>query len=261
MDPLPSPLASSPRVASRSTKPRIVVDDRTFAWPVGRISRPAMERVKSMRPPIGVQLPWGRETPGHSPAWRGAAPSKALTVVLCALSCAPAAASETPLCDWLSGVGDSAQALADAKPDAAESGARRAFEARPRGAAGARASAALGLALRARGEYGPAAEALEVALAASTAPARAQLAYIRGEALLLDGDASAAARVLAEAAAAERLAVARRAGFLEGRALIGGELPQEAVTVLERLLQRYPDDPAAPAARLDLAAARRAAGD
>lgn len=214
-----------------------------------------------MRPPVGVQPPPGQERPGHSAAWNRATPWRGLAALACALSCDPAVATETPLCDWLSGVSESAQALADGKPDRAEAAARRASGARPRGAAGARASAALGLALRARGEYREAAEELEVALAASTAPARAQLAYLRGEALLLDGDAPGAARVLAEAARAERLSVARRAGFLEGRALIGAELPEESVSLLERLLQRYPDDPAAPAARLDLAAARRATGD
>jgi soluble lytic murein transglycosylase len=184
-----------------------------------------------------------------------------VAVVACALSCAPASASETPLCDWISGLADSAQALSEGLPDRAQAAAQLAWRARPRGAAGARASAALGLALEARGDHHGAAEALEVALAAPTAPARSQLAYVRGRALLDDGDAAAAARVLAEPAGAGRLAVGRRAGFLEGRSLVQAQLPGEAATLLDGLLRRHPDDPAAPAARLDLADARRAIGD
>ncbi len=220
-----------------------------------------MERVKGMSPPVGVQACRGQETAALSPSWRLRRPWRSLAAALCVLGCAPAGATETPLCDWFSGLSESAQALADGQPDRSEAAARRALAARPRASAGARASAALGLALRARGEHGAAADALEIALASSIVPARAHLAYLRGEALLLDGDAAAAARLLAEAARAERLAVGRRAAFLEGRALLQAGLPQEAVALLEGLLQRYPGDPAAPAARLDLSAAWRAAGD
>jgi soluble lytic murein transglycosylase len=187
--------------------------------------------------------------------------ARALTVLALALACSPAKASEAPLCDWLSAIGDSAQALAEGRPGDAEVAARRASEARPHGAAGARAAAALGVALHASGAYGPAAEALEVALATPTVPARPHLTFLRGEALLHDGDAPAAARLLGEAARSEKLALGRRAGFLEGRALIAAGLPADAAASLGRLLQRYPDDPRAAAARLDLAAARRASGD
>lgn len=235
--------------------------DRSFARLVGRLWRPAMERVNTMRPPLGVPLPRDRETPRPSPGWRASSLSGGVLALLLALSCRSASASETPLCDWLTDVGDSAQALAEGRLDQAEALARRAFAARPHGAAGARSSAALGLALEARGEAAPAVDALEVALAASTVPARAHLAFVRGRALLRGGDAPGAARVLAEAAQVDRLALARKAGFLEGRALAQASLPADAVSVLEPLLRRFPDDPDAPAARLDLAAARRASGD
>jgi soluble lytic murein transglycosylase len=165
------------------------------------------------------------------------------------------------LSDWLDSLGESAQALAEARPADSERAARRAQDARPHGAAGARGAAALGVALHAAGAWGPAAEALEVALATPTVPSRPHLTWLRGEALLRDGDAPAAARLLGEASRAERLALGRRAGFLEGRALLEAGLPGDAAETLERLLRRFPEDPRAPAARLDLAEARRASGD
>ncbi len=178
----------------------------------------------------------------------------------CPRSCDPGGSgAETPLCDWFSGVGEAAQALADGQPERSEEAARRALAARPRGTAAARASAALGLALRARGAHAAAADALEVALAPPTAPARAELAYLRGEALLLYGDAPAAARLLGEAA--------RRgaAGGGPARRLPRRARPARRRTcrrrrsrLLEPLLRLHPADPAAQAARLDLAAARLA---
>ena len=214
-----------------------------------------------MRPPFGVTLLAWSESPGRSPPWRRARALCPLAALLLALASPEAHATETPLCDWFSSLGEAAQDLAGGLAEPSEVAARRALEARPRGAAAARASAALGLALEAEGAHRAAADALELALAPPTAPARAHLAYLRGQALLLAGDAPAAARLLGEAARAARLAVGRRAGFLEGRALAAAGLAPDAVAVLEPLLRRFPDDPAAPAARLDLADARRATGD
>jgi soluble lytic murein transglycosylase len=186
---------------------------------------------------------------------------RALAGAALVLSCAPAHATETPLVEWLSSIGESAQALAELRPADAERAARRAQAARARGAAGARGAAALGAALHAAGAFGAAAEALELALATPTVPARPHLTWLRGEALLREGDAPAAARLLGEAARPQGLALGRRAGFLEGRALVAARLPADAAETLDRLLARFPDDPRAPSARLDLAAARRAAGD
>jgi soluble lytic murein transglycosylase len=220
-----------------------------------------MERVKTGHPPIGMAPVGTTESRGNPPIWPILRSGLVLTLLASALSTRAATGAENPLCDWFSGIGEAAQALADGRPERSEEAARRALAARPRGTAAARASAALGLALRARGAHAAAADALEVALAPPTAPARAELAYLRGESLLLSGDAPAAARLLGEAARAERLAVARRAGFLGGRALLASDLPSEAVAVLEPLLRLHPADPAAQAARLDLASARLALRD
>ncbi|BDG06455.1 hypothetical protein AMOR_54510 [Anaeromyxobacter oryzae] len=185
--------------------------------------------------------------------------------MLCVAALAPRAAhaASTPLCDWLSGIGDAAQSLAAGRASASEAAARRALVARPRGAAGARASAALGLALAARGESAEAAASLEVALAPPTAPARAHLAYARGEALLAAGDTPAAARLFEEAARPTDLALAARARLREAQALLATGLAAEAVPVLDALLRTStsPDAPTASAARLALARARRAVGD
>ncbi|HET6411475.1 MAG TPA: transglycosylase SLT domain-containing protein [Anaeromyxobacter sp.] len=214
-----------------------------------------------MRPLTGVGRSAGPRIPGRSAAWPGAGRRRLFVALLVTLSWVRARATDSPVCDWLVAIGDSAQSLSSDEPERAEAAARRAAAARPRGAAGARASAALGLALLARGLPGPAAEVLEVALAPPTVPARTHLEFLRGEALLLAGDAPDAARVLSHAARPKRLLVSRKASFLEGRALLLAGLPAESVSVLVPLLSKYPDDPAASAARIDLAAARRAEGD
>jgi peptidoglycan lytic transglycosylase len=194
--------------------------------------------------------------------WRHAA---AAVAVLSALTIAPGTASaaprDAPLCDWLSGIGDAAQALASGRAAASEAAARRAFAARSRGAAGARASAALGLAAAARGDPAEAEAALEVALAPPTAPARSHLAYARGEALLSAGDASAAARLFDVAAAGRDLAIGGRARLREGQALLAAGLATEAVPLLEALLRESPGPAIASPARLALAKARRAVED
>jgi soluble lytic murein transglycosylase len=196
--------------------------------------------------------PWG--WPSRRDA-AGAAVAIALLV-----AAAPAHASGAPLCDWLSGIGDAAQALAERRAGAAEVAARRALAARPRGAAGARASAALGLALSARSEPREAAAVLEVALAPPTAPARAHLARARGAALLAAGDAPAAARLFGEAARASHLALSGPARLDEAEALLAAGLAAEALPPLEARVGS-PDAGPSGRARLALARARRAQGD
>jgi hypothetical protein len=118
---------------------------------LGRISRPAMERVKTVRPPFGAAPPSTPESRGNPPVWLSRRSWLAVAAAALAISGRASAASESPLCDWFSGVGEAAQALSDGRPDRSEAAARRALDVRPHGAAAARASAALGLALRDQG--------------------------------------------------------------------------------------------------------------
>ncbi|HEY6097829.1 MAG TPA: lytic transglycosylase domain-containing protein, partial [Anaeromyxobacter sp.] len=185
-----------------------------------------------------------------------------LALSLCAL---PAKAGvrvvDEPLCDWLSGIGAAAQSHADREFAAAEGAARRALVALPRGAAAARAQAALGLALLARDAPAAAADALEAALGPPI-PARAHLAFARGAALLAAGDAPRAARLFSEAAGgAGSLALAWTARLREAQALLAAGLAAEAVPLLEALLRAPADEAAAAEARLVLARALRATGD
>jgi soluble lytic murein transglycosylase len=181
--------------------------------------------------------------------------------LLALLAVAPARATvREPLCEWLSGVAGAAQAQADGDPAAAEIAARRALDARPRGAAAGRASAALGAALAARGAHTEAAEILETALAGVTQAGRAHLAFARAEALLAAGDAPRAAKLLGAVAGSGDLAIARRARWREPDALLAAGLAAEAVPLLEGLLRELPGHTAAPAARLALARGLRALG-
>jgi soluble lytic murein transglycosylase len=176
---------------------------------------------------------------------------------------APAAAAgrpAEPLCEWLAGVSQAAQAHAERDHRVAEGAARRALAARPRGAAAARANAALGLALLARDAPGDAAEALETALA-SPMPARAHLAFARGEALARAGDAAQAARLFGDASAGARdLALGIRARLREGEALLDAGLAPESLPALEALLREAPDEATAARVRLTLGGALRAVG-
>ncbi len=183
--------------------------------------------------------------------------------VAAALAVAPSwtlAASREPLCDWLSGVADAAQAQASGDAPAAEAAAHAALLARPRGLAAARAQAALGLALLSRDDPRDAAEALEVALGVPV-PARAYLAFARGEALERSKDAPAAARLFGEAASASGdLALAPRARLHEAQALLAAGLAVEAVPTLQALLGATGDSAFQAAARIALARGLRALG-
>jgi len=222
------------------------------------ISRPGIQPVKPRPALHGTCRTGGREF-----TWRVGALAPLAALGLAAAACAPArgsAATREPLCDWLSGIGEAAQAQGTGDPAGAEHAARRALGARPHGAAAARASAALGLALAALGESAEAADALEVALSGATVPARAHLALRRGEALLAAGDAPRAAALLAEAGRAGDLALAPRAHQREAEALLAAGLAAEAVPILEALTAD-PAAPRGPPARLALGRALRALGE
>ncbi len=162
------------------------------------------------------------------------------------------ARSAEPLCDWLSGIGDAAQAQSQGDAGRAEAAARRALAARPHGSAATRAQAALGVALLRRDEPALAAEALESALGAPV-PGRAHLAFARGEALLAAGDAHAASRLFEQAAGATDLAVSTRARLRAAQALLSAGLASEAVPQLQALLAEAQDEAGAAAVRLALA--------
>jgi soluble lytic murein transglycosylase len=225
------------------------------------ISRLRAERVKAPSPPVRASRRADPATSGSSERSRWHARFvRVLVVAALTLGAvrAGARAPEAPLCDWLSAIGGAAQALADGRADASETAARRALLARSRGAAAGRGSAALGLALAARGDAAEAASALEVALAPSTAAARAHLSLVRGEVLLSTGDAPAAARLFAEAGRRTDLAVVRRARLGEARALLEADLPDQALPAAEDLLRT---DPTNADALLAAARARRTLGD
>jgi soluble lytic murein transglycosylase len=157
--------------------------------------------------------------------------SLALCVAIVAAPACANAADTARLCDWLSGIADAAQAQANGEFARAEGAARRALAARPRGAAAARAQAAMGLALLAQQTPGEAAESLETALG-SAVPARAHLAFFRGEALLAAGDGPRSARLFADAAQGRDLALATPARLREAQALIAGGLAADAAATL-----------------------------
>jgi soluble lytic murein transglycosylase len=210
--------------------------------------------VKSPTPLGEIETRARRETHGGVAGY-----ARAIAAAAFLLSVASArAASQEPLCDWLSGIGEAAQTQARGDARKAESAARRALAARPHGQAASRASAALGLALAAQGTPAEAADALEAALGGATTPARAHLSSARAAALVAAGDLPRAARLYADVTAAGDLAVARRARLAEAQALLGAGLAAEAVPALERLLRETPDDAAA---RLALARGLRALGD
>lgn len=223
---------------------------RAIGW--RGISRPAARRVKTPNPGAARG---DRAHPG-SPARARRSLAAALLAALAATVPARAGAQE-PLCEWLLSLGAAAQAQAAGNPAAAESHALRALRARPRGAAAARANAALGVALLARDDAEGAADALEVALGAPV-PGRAHLAFARAEALLAARDAPRAARLFAEAARTGDLALSRTSSLREAEALVQAGLQAEAVPALEALLRAGPE-PAAPA-RLALGRALRAVG-
>jgi soluble lytic murein transglycosylase len=214
-----------------------------------------MERVNPPATPPAVRAGARRES--------NVAARVCVAVALCvAIVAAPARANgamDARLCDWLFGIGEAAHAQASGDFARAEGAARRALAARPRGAAAARAQAAIGLALVARESPGEAAEALETALV-SAVPARAHLSFARGEALLASGDEPRAARLFAEAAQGRDLALVTSARLREAQALLAAGLAADAAATLEALLRGRLDPASAAQARLAFGRALHASG-
>ncbi|MFL5261008.1 MAG: transglycosylase SLT domain-containing protein [Anaeromyxobacteraceae bacterium] len=172
-----------------------------------------------------------------------------------------AAAATEPLTGWLEGVATSAAALDRGDAGGGEVAARAALAAVPRGASGARAELALGLALRDAGRFAEATSALRRALGALPDPTLAAAARLAlAESLFYSGHAGAAAPLFAELARSPGAASAQ-AAWREADALLEAGAPTAAARAYERLLSGDPTNAAAPGARLSLGAALRGAGD
>jgi soluble lytic murein transglycosylase len=203
----------------------------------------------------GITLRFVRGSRATGPRALAVAASLAAT-----LACSTARGAE-PVCDFLSGIADAAQAQAEDSLASAEAAARRAVAAAHRGDSGARAQLALGLALAAEGRAVDALASLDAGLPAAAGPAHAEASLARAEALLAAGRPAEAAAAFHAVAAEPATPAARRAAWREPDALIAAGRPAEAIPVLEALLATAPQDPPAAAARLSLAGARRATGD
>ncbi|HET6921990.1 MAG TPA: tetratricopeptide repeat protein, partial [Anaeromyxobacteraceae bacterium] len=124
----------------------------------------------------------------------------------------------------------------------------------------ARAGLALGAALAGQGRFAEAGAALLAAEPVLAAPLR-QAAQLRlGEALFHGGHPGAAAQAFAAAAAGDG-PLGERARWREADALLAAGLARPAARAYQAVLARSPRHPAAPGARLSLAAALRALGE
>jgi peptidoglycan lytic transglycosylase len=214
-------------------------------------------------------MPTHRSTGQPGPRHRrlpAARPGAALALVLLVVGPALPAGAAEPFSDWLDGLGEAAERAGGGDAAGALAAARRALAALPEGQAGARASAAVGLALLRSGQAETAVAPLRAALAApgGAEPGdRPALDLALGEALLATGRHAEAAEALSRAAAGaapqlERLG--RRARWLECRALSTAGLLPQAAAGLEALLREAPGDEEAWAGRLALAGVHRALG-
>jgi soluble lytic murein transglycosylase len=132
------------------------------------------------------------------------------------------------MCDWLDGLGSSAQARADGLGDAFPF-ARRALEARPAGRAGARAQLEVALALEGSGGPADRVAALRAALPGADPGIRSAALFALGEALLAGGEPEEGAQAFRDASLEGGSAFARRARLRAASALHASGLPAQAV--------------------------------
>jgi soluble lytic murein transglycosylase len=170
------------------------------------------------------------------------------------------AAGGEPLCDWLQGLGSSAQARLEGDPAAADQ-ARRALAALPGGEAAARASLALGLALDAPSDTRERLAALRTGLLTAPPALRAAIQNAIGDALDWGGDPRGAVDAFRAAASEGSGATAERARWRLAEALHRSGLFADAAAAWRALLK----DPLASTFeaddRLALAHDLHAAGD
>ena len=218
-------------------------------------------------------------------------PTAAAIALIFLATPAPARAAE-PMCDWLDGLAAAASRAAEGDWGGRLASAERALAARPAGPAAAVAQVAAAAALLAGGRSSEAAARLDEAArldaglsvgpvpsatggggaassgaameatpqAAAATALRAWVAVAKGEALLGSGQAGEAAAALATAAALGDGPAARRARWLEARALLQAKRPEEAQARLEPLLRDAPGEAEARRGRLDLAEVERRLG-
>jgi soluble lytic murein transglycosylase len=168
--------------------------------------------------------------------------------------------AEEPLASRLEGLATAAESQARGDHAAAAAAARIALAGpSPRPESG-RASLALGAALAGEGRFDDAAGELLAAEPALAAPLRQGARLRLGEALFYGRRPGAAAQAFA-AAGADGGALAERARWREADALLAAGLARPAARAYQALLVRSPRHPAAPGARLSLAAALRALGE
>lgn len=168
-------------------------------------------------------------------------------------------AAGEPLCDWLDGLGRSAQAAAEGSAEAA-SYARLALAARPMGPAGQRARLSLAVALAAERRDGERPRALQEALQEAAPEVRGALLERLGAARLDAGDPAGAAEAFRAAVTEGSPAVADRARHRLASSLHDAGLHAEAVAVWESLAGGRLAEGLPLAERIGLARALRAVG-
>lgn len=176
-----------------------------------------------------------------------------LVAALMGLMVIPASARGAPLTRWLDAVGTAAAAADAGRSEAAATAARAAWDAIPRGAAGARAQLLAGVAASARGRHREAVVALRMAAPGLPPSLRAPTLERLGAALALTGHPRAAAEAYAESQAAASPERPPRVAVARARALLADGRPGAAASALDGV----PGDPAT----LALAEAWLALGD
>ncbi|BDG07754.1 transglycosylase SLT domain-containing protein [Anaeromyxobacter paludicola] len=196
-------------------------------------------------------------TGNHLPA-RAFLPA-ALVVALCVPGAS--ARADEPLSRFLTGLGEASQALADGRSADAVRAALAARAALPRGAAGARADLALGLALLEAGQPDEAALPLGAAAAVLPGPLGASARAAQGRALLAGGRPGEAAAALRDAAARGEGTISAEAAWDEADARLAAGEAAVAAAQYQRLVRDQPASPRAPMARVGLASAHRLLGE
>lgn len=214
----------------------------------------------SPRPPMRPAIDRGTNSAGPSAGWRLRQLVPAAALAFGTLAFPPTAAGGEPLCDWLQGLGSSAQARLEGDPAAPEQ-ARRAVAARPSGDAAARAWLALGLALDDPSDTRERVAALRSGLLIAPPALRAAIQNAIGDALDRGGDPCAAVDAFRAAADGGTGAAAERARWRTPQALHRSGRLAEAAAAWRALVKDPLASTLEPEDRFALALDLRSAGD